>query len=271
MLNDRDSEPITERDKQLIQLIMSNPTLTNVQIAKLLGISKQAVSERRKKLEDEGVIKNYVFWNIVPKLDLTKQFEIVVEDINENQVQEVINYLIHNWKVAFVWISNQQRTVSGIILTDQESLFKNIIKDEFPFIKSIKLQPIEFKKFLGQQVLRQKKDERSLLEVAHRELTKLLKIKSVNVLLFSTNPKDSSVEIIVLRGRRFHRSATMTLLDKICGNTYIHIRYGTYELLKEMMNNRKERRRIRKMRIAFARSKQEERRIKYLLRLAEHI
>jgi len=271
MLNDGDREPITEKDKQLIQLIISNPNLTNVQIVKLLGISKQAVSERRKKLEDEGIIQNYVFWNIVPKLSLTKQFEIFFEDADENQVQEVMEYLIHNWKVAFVWTPKQQRTISGIILTDQENLFKNIIKNEFQFIKSIKLQPIEFKKFLGQQVLKQKKDELSLHEVAQKELTKLSKRKSVNALLFSINPKDSSVEIVALRGKRFHKNAKMTFLDRIFNTTYIHIRYGTYEMLKEILNNRKERQRIRKMRIAFARSKQEERRIKYLLRLTRHI
>jgi DNA-binding Lrp family transcriptional regulator len=270
MLNE-DREPITEKDKQLIKLIISDPTLTNVQIAKLLGISKQAVSERRKKLEDEGIIQNYVFWNIVPKHGFTKLFEIFFGDADENQIQEVTNYLIHNWKVAFVWVSNERRAVSGIILTDQENLFKNIIKDEFPFIKNIKLQPIEFKKFLGQQILSQKKDERSLHEVAYKELTKLSKRKSVNALLLSTNPRDSSVEIVALREKRFHRGAKMTFLDKISNNTYIHIRYGTYEMLKEMMNNRKERQQIRKMQIVFARSKQEERRIKYLLRLAKHI
>ncbi|MEM3641919.1 MAG: winged helix-turn-helix domain-containing protein, partial [Candidatus Bathyarchaeia archaeon] len=258
-------------DRQLIQLIISNPTLTNVQIAKLLGISKQAVSERRKRLEEEGIIQNYVFWNIVPKLSLTKQFEIVVKNVEGSQVQEVTNYLIHNWKVAFVWILNDRKTISGIILTNQEKLFKDIVKDEFPFVESIKLQPIEFKKFLGQQVLRQKKDERSLYEVANKEITKLSKKKSVNALLFSTNPKDSSVEIVVLRGKRFHKNAKMTFLDKIFNNAYVHIGYGTYGILKEIMKNKKERKRIRKLQIAFCRNKQEERKIKYLLRLAKHI
>lgn len=44
-------EAITERDRQLIELIISQPTLTDAKIAKLLGITRQAVNERRKRLE----------------------------------------------------------------------------------------------------------------------------------------------------------------------------------------------------------------------------
>jgi len=54
-------EAITERDRQLIELIISQPTLTDAKIAKLLGITRQAVNERRKRLEREGIIQRYVF------------------------------------------------------------------------------------------------------------------------------------------------------------------------------------------------------------------
>jgi len=71
-MSTEDHEPISEKDRQLIQMIINQPALANAQIARLLDVSRQAVSERRKKLEDEGIIQNYVFWNIVPRLELTK-------------------------------------------------------------------------------------------------------------------------------------------------------------------------------------------------------
>jgi DNA-binding Lrp family transcriptional regulator len=264
-----DHEPIMEKDKQLIQLIISQPTLTNSQIAKLLGVSKQAVSERRKRLENEGIIRKYVFWGVAPKL--TKAFEVVVAGAHDSQIEELINYLIQNWKVAFVWLSGRREAVSGVILTDQESLFMNIIRNEFPFVKSIRLQSVEFRKFLGQHIVCKRKDERSLQEITYKECRDLSKRKSVDALLFFIEPQSGMVNLVVLRNKRFHRDVTMTFSDKILDNTHVHIRYGTYEILKEMANNKRERRWIRKLRIAFTRNKHEERRVKYLLRLARHI
>ncbi|MEM2703909.1 MAG: winged helix-turn-helix transcriptional regulator [candidate division WOR-3 bacterium] len=79
-------EAITENDEQLIKLMISQPSLTTSQIEKLLEVSKQAVSSRRKKLEDEGVIQNYVFWNISSKQEITKAFEINVKGVLNSQV-----------------------------------------------------------------------------------------------------------------------------------------------------------------------------------------
>jgi hypothetical protein len=63
----------------------------------------------------------------------------------------------------------------------------------------------------------------------------------------------------------------LTSTDKILNRTYVHIDYGTYEILKKMMHNRRERRWIRNLQIIFTKDNREERRIKYLLRLAKHI
>lgn len=57
------------------------------------------------------------------------------------------------------------------------------------------------------------------------------------------------------------------MVDGVC----IHIRYGTYEILRKMLSNKKERKWIRNLKVAFARNKQKERQIKYLIRLARHI
>jgi len=264
-------EPITEKDRQLIQLLIENPKLTNTKIAKTLGVSKQIVSERRKKLEDEGVIQNYVFWNIVPRVRLTKEFIITLKDANEKHIKELTDYLQHNWKVALVWTSENQKTVSGIILTDQDTPFINVIKDEFPFVDSVKLQPIQIKKFLGERVATARKDAQSLKTLAYKEALRLSKKRSVNSVLFHMNPQDNSIHLVVLRNRRFHHFPTFTSTDKILNRTYVHIDYGNYEILKNMMQNRRERRWIRNLQVIFTRNNREERRNKHLLRLARHI
>jgi DNA-binding Lrp family transcriptional regulator len=261
---------LTERDRQLVQLLIENPNLTNAQIARLLGVSKQAVSERRKKLEDEGVIRRYVFWNVAPRLRLTKEFGIVVKGADDKQVNELIDYLLHNWRVAFAWVAESKGVVSGVILTDQENSFVKVLRDEFPFIKNIKLRSIEFKKFLNKRIVTEKKNANRLHEIALKEASRLSRMKSVDVILFSSE-HGNAVNLVVLRNKRFHTYPAMASLDKISDKTYVHILYGTYEILKKMVHNQREREWIRNMRIIFARNNRTERRIKYLLRLARHI
>jgi len=236
-----------------------------------LGVSKQVVSERRRKLESEGIIQDYVFWNITPRVKLTKEFKITLKDANETHTKELTDYLQHNWRVAFVWLSENRKTVSGIILTNKDTSFINVVKDEFPFVDSIKLQPIQIKKFLGEKVVTERRDEQNLKDLARKEALRLSEKKSVNSVLYHANPKDNSIHLVVLRNRRFHHSPTFTSTDKILNKTYVHINHGTYEILKETMHNRRERRWIRNLQIIFTKNNREERRIKHLLRLAKHI
>jgi len=264
-------ESITEKDRQLIQLLIENPKLTNTKIATRLGVSKQVVSERRGKLENEGIIQKYVFWNIVPRVKLTKEFQITLKDTNEAQIKELTDYLQHNWKVAFAWLSENRKTVSGIILTDRDIPFINVVKDEFPFVDSIKVQSIRIKKFLGEKVVTERKDEESLKDLARKEALRLSERKSVNSVLSHINPQDNTIHLVVLRNRRFHHFPTFTSTDKILNKTYVHIDYGNYEILKNMMQNRRERRWIRNLQVIFTKNNREERRIKHLLRLVKHI
>ncbi len=229
------------------------------------------MSERRRKLENEEIIKKYVFWNIIPKVRLTKEFKITLKDVNETHVKELTNYLQHNWKVTLVWLSENRKTVSGIILTKKDTPFVNIVKDEFPFVDDIEVQPIQIKKFLGEKLVTERKDEQSLKQLARREALRLSEKKSVNSVLFNANPQDDSIRLVVLRNRQFHHSSTFTSTDKILNKTYVHIDYGTYEILKKKMQNRRERRWIRNLQIIFTKNNREERRIKYLLRLVRHI
>lgn len=263
-------EAITEKDEQLIKLMICQPSLTSSQIAKLLGVSKQAVSSRRKKLEDEGVIQNYVFWNIASKQELTKAFEIDVRGALNSQVEELINYLVQNWKVALVWLSSHEN-VCGMILTDKEKTFIKVVKNEFPFIKDIKIQPIRFRKFLGQEIKLKAKDEKDLEMTLCDQVKELSKIKSVDAILYLTEPERATVNLVVLRNKRFHKHETAIYSDKIFNDIKVHISYATYEILKEMAKKRRKRDWIRKLKIAFARDRWNEKRLKYLLRVTRHI
>lgn len=263
-------ESVTEKDRQLIQLLIEQPTLTTAQIARKLGVSRQAVSERRKKLEREGAIRRYIYWNIVPKLGMTKYFEVVTSGAKEEEIEELIEYLISNWKVSLAWLSGRE-VISGIILTERENLFKKIIRDEFPFVRDIKLQSIQFKKFLGQRILAKKKNRQHLHEIAEKEAMKLSTKKSIEAILFSTDRRTNSICLIALKNRRFHPYATMTSTDKMSEKTYVHINYGTYEMLKEMIHNKRKQEFIRNLKVIFARDNSKERRIRRLLRLAQHL
>jgi len=264
------SEAVTEKDRQLIQLLIEQPTLSNAQIARKLGVSRQSVTERRRSLEREGVIQRYVYWNIIPKLELTKHFEIIVDDAQEKEIEDLTRYLMSNWKVSITWLSGQN-VVSGIILTRQENLFTKIVKDEFPCVRDIKLQPIQIKKFLGQRIPAKRKNSQHLQEIAKKEAIKLSTKKSIEVILYITDSQRNSIRLVALKNRRFHLYDAMTSTDKMFENVYVHVSYGTYEMMKEMMHDKRKRDLIRNLKIVFARNKLVERRIRRLLRLARHI
>lgn len=51
------SREIDERDMRLLKLLYSNPTLTQVELAKMLGLTQAAVSLRLKRLKRLGIIR----------------------------------------------------------------------------------------------------------------------------------------------------------------------------------------------------------------------
>lgn len=50
---------LTKNDRKLLTILLKDARTTDVDIAKKLGVTPQAVGKIRRKLEDEGIIKGY--------------------------------------------------------------------------------------------------------------------------------------------------------------------------------------------------------------------
>jgi len=63
---------ISEKDVTLVKLLISNPKVPLENLAKSLGVTKQALAKRKRKLEENEIIKSYLFWNVLLRFELTK-------------------------------------------------------------------------------------------------------------------------------------------------------------------------------------------------------
>lgn len=68
--------------EQLLRLIEADCTLTNKQLAAMIGTSEEKVAEELKRLEEEGVIKGYkavINWDQTSREGVTALIEVKVE------------------------------------------------------------------------------------------------------------------------------------------------------------------------------------------------
>jgi DNA-binding Lrp family transcriptional regulator len=87
----------TANEKEVLSLLLVNSRVTDVDIAKKLGVSPQAIGKIRKNLEEDGVIKNYSI-----KLDYEKlgvycfafiYMDILPKFLQQYTVEEIKNVL----------------------------------------------------------------------------------------------------------------------------------------------------------------------------------
>ena len=84
---------VTDRDVEMVNLLIDDPGLSLDELGTKLGVSKQAVAERKNKLEGEGFTKGFYFWNITPRFEGTKRVILKVEKGSEqvNRVMQVLD------------------------------------------------------------------------------------------------------------------------------------------------------------------------------------
>jgi len=74
---------VTDRHAEMVNLLIKDPSLSLDELGAKLGVTKQAVAERKRRLEEEGFTKSFYFWNISPRFECTKRVLIEVEKGHE--------------------------------------------------------------------------------------------------------------------------------------------------------------------------------------------
>lgn len=83
---------VTDRDVELVNLLIEDPSLSLEELGARLGITKQAVAERKRRLEDAGFTKGFYFWNITPRFEGTKRVRLRV-DGGVEQIHRIVQVL----------------------------------------------------------------------------------------------------------------------------------------------------------------------------------
>jgi len=115
---------ISEKDIALVKLLISNPKISLESLAKNLGVTKQALAKRKRKLEEKEIIKSYLFWNVLPRFELTKYFELVLESSKIEDEMKIIRKLDERWTTVIIWkIPGKKTVIAGLILTEKVEEF----------------------------------------------------------------------------------------------------------------------------------------------------
>lgn len=83
---------VTDRDIEMVNLLIDDPSLSMEELGAMLGITKQAVAERKKRLEESGFTKRFYFWNITPRFEGTKRLRLRIEGGVE-QIERIVQVL----------------------------------------------------------------------------------------------------------------------------------------------------------------------------------
>lgn len=83
---------VTDRDVEMVNLLIEDPSLSLEELGEMLGITKQAIAERKKRLEEAGFTRSFYFWNITPRFEGTKRVLLRIDGGIE-QIDGVVRLL----------------------------------------------------------------------------------------------------------------------------------------------------------------------------------
>lgn len=107
---------LDKKDKRLLFELDMNARQTNAQLARKIGLSKQAVAHRIDRLLKDGVIKGFYPVIDVPKLGyLYCRIMITLKDISEPEYNQMVAELVADKR--FFWIFSAQGTSDLLLVT----------------------------------------------------------------------------------------------------------------------------------------------------------
>ena len=156
---------VTDRDVEMVNLLIEDPSLSLEELGVRLGITKQAVAERKKRLEEAGFTKNFYFWNISPRFESTKRALIRI-DGGIKQIEGIISVIdLFNPIVVFFRtapedffqgktysITETINEVEGVLHFNDEDEEKQLrLELEKLGITDLSIEPILFSRLLGER------------------------------------------------------------------------------------------------------------------------
>mgnify|MGYP001138440499 CR=1 FL=1 len=226
---------VTEKDIELVNLLILHPDLALEKIGAMLGISKQAVAERKSRLEEQGFTKLFYFWNIAPRFESTIRLTAPVRnpDAMVGPMLQILDKF--NPVVAFFRTNPQgffDGTFSSLSSTISEIEAILNINDEADLVdlraqlrdigvSDFSLEPILFSRLLGEKcdiTRRTPEDIRAIAEESSRDFSSQPSTKAV--LYEEAKHATDQFDMVIIRDARlqpnpdsFERRVSNVLID----------------------------------------------------------
>jgi DNA-binding Lrp family transcriptional regulator len=226
---------VTDRDIEMVNLLIREPNLSLDELGTRLGITKQAAAERKNKLEEAGFTKNFCFWNVTPRFECTKRVLLRVEKGSEEI--DKITRLLDRFNPVVVFFKTQPEEffegkassltstiseIEGILHFNNEEEEEDLRSELEKFgIAEASVDSVLFSRLLGENCDITVKTQEQVERIARNVAEKLFSEASVQAVLYEKpeHPVDQ-FDLIVIRDVRFQpetdsyeRRVEETLID----------------------------------------------------------
>ena len=132
-------EKLDLKDLKLLYWLDQNSRATNKELGKKVGLTEQAIGYKIKKLQQRGIIKNFVTFINTVSLGYTHyRVFLKLYNINEENEKAIINSFTENQNIRWVASVSGRYDLSFSILAKSPLEFLNIYQDiEREYVKYI--------------------------------------------------------------------------------------------------------------------------------------
>lgn len=209
---------VTDRDVEMVDLLIEDPSLSLEELGARLGITKQAVAERKRRLEEEGFTKSFYFWNITPRFECTKRVRLRVDGGVERihrivQVLDGFNPIVVFFRTApedFFQEKTSSITetideVEGILHFNNEEEERQLrLELERLGVTELSIEPVLFSRLLGERCDLTLTPSEDLEDIARGIAQRLSSNASVQAVLYeNTEQPTDQFDLLIIRDERF--------------------------------------------------------------------
>ncbi len=211
---------VTDRDVEMVNFLVEAPSLSLDELGAKLGVTKQAVAERKSKMEETGFTKGFYFWNVTPRFECTKRVLVNVRK-GSDKINHISRILDQFNPVAVFFrtfpeeffegkassIAGTISEVEGILVFNDEKEERELILElEKLGISQVSIESILFSRLLGERCDITLKDSGQVEAIARDVAKQFSSEASVQAVLYEEHegPVDQ-FDMLIIRDERFQQ------------------------------------------------------------------